>query len=60
MQKRLTRNVGDNVIAGVCGGLADYFDFNPSRVRIAFVLFGIFGAGILAYILLWIVMPQDM
>ena len=53
----LKKSLKDREIAGVCGGLAEYFGFDPSRVRLAFVIFGIFGAGVLAYIILAIMMP---
>lgn len=48
----------DRVIAGVCGGLARHFDVDPVIIRLAFVVAAIAGgAGILAYVVLWIVMP---
>ncbi len=47
------------MIAGVCGGLAEYFDVDPTLIRVLFVV-GIFlGGGILAYIILWIVVPEE-
>lgn len=46
------------VIAGVCGGLAQRFGLSPTLVRLAFVIFGLTGAGELAYLVLWIVMPK--
>lgn len=46
------------MIAGVCGGLADRFGLPTSLVRLAFVLFGIFGAGEIAYLVLWVIMPN--
>jgi phage shock protein PspC (stress-responsive transcriptional regulator) len=50
----------DRMIAGVCGGLAKYFDIDPTIVRVLFVV-SIFigGGGILAYIILWIVVPEE-
>lgn len=59
--KRLTRSTTDHMIAGVCGGLADYFGIDATIVRLAFVLFEVLTAGaggILAYIVLWIIMPE--
>lgn len=50
----------DKVIAGVCGGLAEYFRTDPSIVRIIYVLVSIFSAafpGILVYLILWLIMP---
>ena len=60
MQKKLTRNP-DGMIAGVCSGIAEYFDVDPTIVRLAYILISIFSAafpGILAYIILWIVVPE--
>lgn len=61
MNKRLTRSVNDRVLAGVCGGLAEYFDFDPVLVRVAYAFLTIFSAGfpgVLLYIVMWIVMPE--
>ena len=59
MNKRLMRS-NDRVIAGVCGGLAEYFDFDPVLVRIAYAFLTLFTAfcGLIFYIVLWIVMPE--
>jgi phage shock protein PspC (stress-responsive transcriptional regulator) len=59
MTKRLMRS-NDRVFAGVCGGLAEYFDFDPALVRIAYAFLTLFTAfsGLIFYIVLWIVMPQ--
>jgi phage shock protein PspC (stress-responsive transcriptional regulator) len=46
------------MIAGVCGGLADFSGISSTRIRWAFFFFGLFGAGELAYIILWIVLPR--
>lgn len=57
--KRLYRNPSDMVIAGVCSGLAAYFGIDVLWVRIAFVVLGFAnGLGILAYIILWIIVPR--
>ena len=58
--KRLYRSVDDRMIAGVCGGIADYFDIDPSLVRLLFV-FGFFatGSGLLwAYLIMMIIVPE--
>jgi phage shock protein PspC (stress-responsive transcriptional regulator) len=60
--KRLTRSRTDRMIAGVCGGLAQYFDLDVSIIRILFVVLTIFTAafpGILVYIIMWIVVPEQ-
>ena len=59
MEKRLVRNVQDKKIAGVCAGLADYFDIDPTLVRALWILFTLLGgSGVLAYIILWVIMPE--
>jgi len=57
MSKTLKRS-SDKIIAGVCGGVADYFGLDATLLRVLFALFGFFGAGVLVYIILWIVMPS--
>ena len=60
MEKRLYRSRSDRMIWGVCGGLAKYFDMDPTIVRIIFVVL-IFanGLSILAYIIMAIVVPLE-
>jgi phage shock protein C len=59
MQPRLTRSTTETMIAGVCGGLAEYFNIDPVIVRLIFVLVTLTsGMGIPVYIVLWIVMPR--
>ncbi len=60
MRSKLKRSINKQ-IAGVCGGIALFFDWNPTLVRVIYALLTIFSAafpGILLYVLLWIVMPQ--
>src|SRR4051812_15756038 len=60
MDTRLTRSRDDRMIAGVAGGLADYLGIDPSLVRIAWVvLFLAGGLGLLIYIIMWIVVPEE-
>lgn len=60
MEKRLYRSRTDRMIWGVCGGLAKYFDIDPTIVRLIAVLsIFISGLGILAYIILAIVVPLE-
>ncbi len=59
MTKKLYRSRTDSMIAGVCGGLAEYFDIDTSLVRVGAVLFTLaWGSGILAYVILWLIVPQ--
>lgn len=58
--KRLTRVEDGRMIAGVCAGLANYFDIDATIVRLIFVLLAIFAAGgVLLYLILWLIMPQE-
>lgn len=60
MTKRLTRSSTDRKIAGVCAGMAEYFNIDPTIVRIVWaVLVLLFGTGILLYLICWILMPVD-
>lgn len=59
MKKKWYRSRNDKMIGGVCGGLAEYFDVDPTIIRILFVVGLFMGAGILAYIVLWIVVPEE-
>ena len=58
MKKQLMRSGRDKKIAGVCAGVAHYFDMDPTIVRViqGVLAFG-YGAGIIAYIILWIIAP---
>ena len=58
---RLMRIREGKRVAGVCGGIARYFDLDPTLVRVVWVLLTIFPPvpGIILYIVCWIVMPQD-
>ncbi len=58
--KKLYRSRKDKMIGGVAGGLAEYFDIDPTLVRIIFIVtLFIGGGGFLAYIIMWIVVPEE-
>ncbi len=60
MNTQFTRSKNDKMIAGVCGGLARYFNIDPAIVRLLFVLAVVLGgASPLIYLVLWIVMPEE-
>ena len=57
---KLYRSKTDRRIAGVCGGLAEYFDVDPLLVRIGFFVFALCAsAGLWAYLLLWLLVPEE-
>ena len=59
-QKRLYRSRGQRMVCGVCGGIAEYFNIDPTLIRLAWVLFALSaGSGILAYIIAAIVIPDE-
>lgn len=58
MEKRLHRSLTDRKIAGVCGGIAEYLGWDPTLVRVLWIVLTLLGgSGILAYLILWLVMP---
>jgi phage shock protein C len=60
MEKKLYKSNTNKVIAGVCGGLAEYFDFDASVIRILWALSVLmFGTGILVYIVCALVIPNN-
>lgn len=58
--KRLYRSGKEKILAGVCGGIAEYFNVDPTIIRILWVLFSLgYGSGILAYIIAWFIVPKN-
>jgi len=60
VKKKLYRSEKDSMIAGVCGGIAEYFDVDPTLIRLLTVLFVFLGgAGVAVYVIAWIVIPKN-
>ena len=60
MEKKLYRSRDGKLICGVCAGIAEYFNIDPTVVRVAFALFACMGgSGILAYIIAAIIIPRN-
>ena len=59
-KRKLTRS-NNGMIAGVCAGIANYFDWDPTLVRVGYILLSVLTAfsGVIAYLILWIVMPKE-
>lgn len=58
--KRLYRSRTDKKIAGICGGMGKYFGIDPVIFRIIWLLLLLgMGAGLLAYLILWLVIPME-
>lgn len=58
MQKKLVKSRTDRKICGVCGGLAEYINLDPTVIRILWIIFAFCGIGVLAYIACAFVMPD--
>ncbi len=58
MTKKLYKSRTDRKIAGICGGLAEYMDVDPTIIRLATVFFAFWGAGLIAYLIGWIMIPD--
>ena len=62
MAGKLHRSSSNRIIAGVCGGIADWLGWNPTLVRVLYVVGSILSVafpGLLVYVILWIVMPKS-
>ena len=59
--KRLYRSRRDKVLGGVCGGIAEYLDVDPVAVRLIWAIgtLASMGIGLLAYIIAWIIVPEE-
>ena len=59
VKKKLYRNKKKGMIAGVCAGIADYFDADPLLIRLIWIIITLaWGAGLLAYLIAWIIVPE--
>ncbi len=58
--RKLTKSPDNAMLAGVCAGIADYFDVDPTLIRVGYLIFTFIGAGspILLYIILALIMPE--
>jgi phage shock protein C len=59
--KQLRRPLDDRIVAGVCSGIGRYFEVDPVLIRVAFAIFAAatWGAGLLAYPVLWFLIPDE-
>jgi len=57
--KKLYRSKKDRIIAGVCGGIGEYLDVDPTLIRLLWVLLALEGIGIVGYIIAWIIIPEE-
>ena len=60
MAKKIYRSRKDSIIGGVCGGIAEYFDIDPTLIRLlAILIVFLGGVGVIAYIIAWVIIPQN-
>jgi len=60
LKKKLYRSSGNRMIAGVCGGIGEYFDVDPVLVRVIFLLLTLMGgSGVFFYVFCWIIIPME-
>ncbi|HNR66022.1 MAG TPA: PspC domain-containing protein [Atribacterota bacterium] len=60
MAKKLYRSKKDSIIGGVCGGIAEYFEIDPTLIRLlAILVVFLGGVGVIAYIIAWIIIPLN-
>ena len=58
--KKLHRSTDDRWLAGVCGGLAKYFNVDPTLMRVIFVILALIGlGGVIIYLVLWVIIPPE-
>lgn len=57
--KKLYRSKKEKMICGVCGGIAEYFNIDPTIIRLAWALFGLTGSGILVYFIAAVIIPDE-
>ena len=58
MEKKLYRSTSNKIIAGVCAGLAEYINIDPTIVRVIWALVGLSGAGLIAYLVCALIVPE--
>ena len=60
MEKKLYKSETNKMLAGVCGGIAEYFNIDPTLVRLGWVVFcALGGSGLLAYIIMALIIPRQ-
>ncbi|HOI13151.1 MAG TPA: PspC domain-containing protein [Methanoculleus sp.] len=62
MAKKLTRSTTDRWVAGICGGIGEYLEIDPNVIRVIWVIVTVltgFLPGIIIYILLWLILPEQ-
>lgn len=58
MEKKLYRNTRNKMVAGVCSGLAEYINIDPTIIRVIWALVALSGAGVVAYLICALIIPE--
>ena len=58
-QKKLLRSVDNRMVCGVCGGIGNYFNIDPTLIRLVWILASLSGGGLLVYIIASIIIPEE-
>lgn len=57
--RKLYRSRNQRMLAGVCGGLAEYFNFDATLIRVLFLVLAVFGgSGLVIYVVMWLIVPD--
>jgi phage shock protein C len=58
--RKLYRSNTNRMLAGVCGGLAEYFNLDPTLIRVLFIVLAVLGgSGVVLYLAMWIIVPKE-
>jgi phage shock protein C len=57
--KKLYRSGNDRILGGVCGGIAEYLEVDPTLIRLIWILLALNGVGILGYLIAWVLIPRN-
>jgi phage shock protein C len=58
--RKLYRSNTNRMLAGVCGGLAEYFNLDPTLIRVLFIVLAVLGgSGVVLYLAMWIIVPKQ-
>jgi len=57
--KKLYRSGKEKILGGVCGGIGEYFDVDPTIVRLLWILLSLHGVGVLLYFIAWLIIPKN-
>ena len=58
--RKLYRSKSNRQLAGVCGGLAEYFNLDPTLIRVLFIILAVLGgSGVILYVAMWIIVPKQ-